>query len=841
MTPSNSVQPRPSRSLYLGLFLITLATLLFELGLTRLFSVIIYYHMAFFAVSVTLFGMAFGGVIVHFFPRAFTVERTQRWMGHMALAFALATAAALATLLAMRFDITHNKLLAIQLFKVSVVLAIPFTCSGVAVALALTRYPRQTNLLYGFDLAGAAIGCLLFAPLLTLLGGPGFILAVALIVALAALVLTLGEPKASRSRMGVLAAVIVTLLMGFLVIRKDHLSAFQMRYLRGVTVDAKTLSFEGWNAISRVTVYPDIGRSEGISPDFLKQSAMDQYTILIDTFAATPILKFDGRNFSKMFYPFHDISYAVHAVRKGARMAIIGVGGGRDVLAAKAWGQPEIEGIEINSRVLESLTQRFHDYAGRPLDWPGVRLFLDEARSHIARSGKQYDIIQASLIDTFAATAAGAFVLTENSLYTMEGWNVFWNHLTRDGILTMSRWYTPGNPVEAIRLLSLARATLEAHGIPKPQDHILMARTVRSPNVNAQPIATILVKKTPFTAGEIKAFEGWIQANHFQLLVTPGQIQAEELRGVMTAPDLMQYAAGYPFDITPPTDSRPFFFDVLRWRDVMKKEFRQGNDYISSINLKPLIMLGTLLVTVIAMAFAFIVVPLLVQGRMNKHKKHDLSLGRRLGMASYFIMLGLGYIMIELALIQRFTVFLGHPSYALTVCLFTMLLSSGLGSLVAPRLFSTRDEDPSANPIARLNLTLFVILLITLAGALWVMGHFVSASTPLRILLAAGTIAPAAFLMGMPFPLAIQAAARNPQAPLAWYWGINGAFSVCASVLTIALAHSMGLTGAFLFGAGCYFLAALVSRFFVSGSGRPAPTETQAESLNRKAAEIPAQ
>ncbi len=811
MIPSTLVQPRPSRSLYLGLFIITLATLLFELGLTRLFSVIIYYHMAFFAVSVTLFGMAFGGVIVHFFPGVFTTERTQRWMGRMALAFSLATAAALATLLSMRFDINHNRILALQLFKVSVILAIPFTCSGVAVALALTRFPRHTNLLYGFDLAGAAIGCLLFAPLITLLGGPGFILCVGLLVAFAAVILALGAPKSSRGWLGISAAVVVTLLMGFFIASRDRLPFFQLRYLRGATIEAQSLSFEGWNAISRVTVYPDTGHTEGVSPVFYEQSKTEQQTMLIDTFAATPILKFDGRNFASMFFPFHDISYAVHALRKGASMAVIGVGGGRDILAAKAWGQPRIEGIEINSRVLEALTQRFHDYAGRPRDWPGVEIFLDEARSHIARGGKQYDIIQASLIDTFAATAAGAFVLTENSLYTMDGWNVFWNHLTPDGILTMSRWYTPGNPVESIRLLALARATLEARGIPKPQDHILMARTVRSPNAAAQPIATILVKKTPFTPGETKAFEDWIQANHFQLLVTPRQVHADELRGVMTAPNLRQYTSRYAFDISPPTDDRPFFFDVLRWRDVLKKEFRQGNDYISSINLKPLIMLGTLLVTVTAMAFAFIVVPLLLEGRWRGRPKLNLPLKRRLGMASYFVMLGLGYIMIELALIQRFTVFLGHPSYALTVCLFMMLLASGLGSMAAPSLFRSRE---GSNPMGRLNLILFFVLLITLAGALWVMGHFAASSTPWRIMLAAGTIAPAAFLMGMPFPLALQAASRNPHAPLAWYWGINGAFSVCASVLTIALAHSAGLTGAFLFGTGCYLFAAFFSRYF---------------------------
>lgn len=810
----SSLHLRPGFSLYLGLFLITLSTLLFELGLTRIFSVILYYHMAFFAVSVTLFGMAFGGVIVHFFPRVFTAERAQLWMGRLTLAFALTTAAALAAMLSIRFNISQNKILAFQLFLVSVILAIPFTCSGAAVALALTRFPRQTNLLYGIDLAGAALGCLLFAPLVTLFGGPGFILAVALLIALAALFLAIGNALKTRGRLQVALALLATLLLGALIHQRDSIPGLQVRFMRGGVMDRDKIAFEGWNAISRVTVHPGLGNAEGVAPAFFKNSLSEQYTILIDTLAATPILKFDGKSFDKLFYPFHDISYAVHAVRKNARVAVIGTGGGRDVLAAKAWGQPEVVGIEINSRVLEALTKRFSAYAGNPLAWPGVTIVQDEARSYLARSPKKFDIIQASLIDTFAATAAGAFVLTENALYTMEGWNVFLDRLTDGGILTMTRWYTTGNPVESVRLLALARAALEARGIKNPQAHILMARSPQPANPQAQPLATILVKKTPFTDAEIRGFETWIQANQLSILVTPRRIETDDLRGVLTTPALAQFTNRYAFDISPPTDNHPFFFDVLRWRDIAKKEFRQGNNYIFSINLKPLVMLGSLLITVIAMAFAFIVIPLVIEGRLRGRTRPALPLGRRLGMMLYFIMLGLAYIMIELTLMQRFTVFLGHPGYSLTVCLFTMLLASGLGSMVAPRLFRAPDWAAIPRQLVRVNLTVFCILLVTLALALAAMHRFVAAPTALRILLAGASIAPAAFFMGMPFPLAIQAAARRPQAPLAWFWGINGAFSVCASVLTVAIAHSAGLTGAFLCGAACYLLAALAGLAF---------------------------
>ncbi|MEN6627658.1 MAG: hypothetical protein ABFD69_15645 [Candidatus Sumerlaeia bacterium] len=802
---------RPRRSLYLGLFLITMATLLFELGLTRIFSVVMYFHMAFFAVSVTLFGMAFGGVIVHFLPRVFTVERAQLWMARSALAFSATTIGALAALLAIRFDLTSNTKLIGQICVVSVALAVPFTFSGVAVALALTRFPRKTNLMYGFDLAGAALGCLLFAPFMTALGGPGFILMVALAVAVAGVVLMLGLDPAEHT-VGLVASFVILAAATLLVVKRDNFEAFKLRYIRGAEMDPKAFAFEGWNAISRVTVYPDRGNAEGVAPVFYKQALADQQTILIDTFAATPILKFDGRNFDQVFYPFHDISYLVHVVKKNASMAIIGVGGGRDVLAARCWGQPDIEGIEINSRVREALVDKFNDYAGRPTDWPGVKMYLDEARSHIARSGKQYDIIQASLIDTFAATAAGAFVLTENALYTTDGWNMFFDHLKPDGILTMSRWYTEGMPVESIRLVALARATLESRGMKDAQKHILMARTPQPVNRAAQPVATICVKNTPFTDAEVDAFEKWTAENQLIPLVSPRRIYAAEMEGMLTAPDMMAYARAYPFDLTPPTDSRPFFFDVLRWRDIFKPEFRQGGEYIKTINLKPLIMLGTLLATVTIMAFCLVVIPLLIQGRMRGRQTSPL--GKRLGMMLFFIMLGLAYLTIELTLMQRFTVFLGHPSYSLTVCLFTMLLASGLGSMAAPRLFPMRTDADAPRRLTQLSLTIVLIQVLTLFVALYVMGNFVAASTPMRVFLTAAVIFPMAFLMGMPFPLAVQAASRTPDAPLAWYWGLNGAFSVCASVLVVTLAHTIGLTWAFLCGSACYLIAAFAGRAF---------------------------
>jgi len=810
----------PGITVYLGLFFVTIGTLLLQLGLTRIFSVIMYYHMAFFAVSITLFGIALGGVVVYFLPIVFRRERAEFWMAFFCLVFAGTTAYALAHLVDQKIWIHDYAGVVRRLIRLSVVLAIPFTASGIVVALALTQFPRRVHRLYGFDLAGAAAGCVLFAPLISQFGGPGFILWVVALSALAAFVFGLGLRHSAWGR--ITAAVLFAGFLGSCALAwyGPTMHAFTMRYARGYDYPVHSLVYDRWNSISRISVGEMQGVAEGVAKGLADQASEDRKLILIDTFAATAIIGFDGKNFSKMFYPFHDISYAAHSIFESreksgpTRIAVIGVGGGRDILAAKAWGHDEVVGLEINPLCLDAFTREFADFAGRPLEWPGVRYVHDEARSYLTRTDEDFDLIQASLIDTFAATSAGAFVLSENSLYTIEGWNIFLSKLKTDGMISMTRWYSPGTPVESIRLLSLARASLEAHGIKDPGAHLLMSRMIEIGNPESQPMATLVVKKSPFTQNEITQFTEWTRDNQFQLLLAPGHPTAPELEGVLNSPTLEEYVRTHPFRIDPPTDDQPFFFDVLRWRDVFQRDIREGSDYISAINFKPIVMLATTLAVLAVMCLVFIIVPFVIEGWLQRDRAFSMPWTQRAGIVIYFVMLGLGYMMVELSLIQRFAIFLGHPSYSLTACLASMLLSSGVGSMFTDRFFGMKDAGHGAGLIRRANFIVVGLLVVTwlLASLAW--AHGAALSTPVRIALTALIIAPPAFFMGMAFPLAMKASAFRSSAPLGWYWGINGAFSVCASVLTVIIAHQSGLRFAFGCGVACYLLAAVAAKSF---------------------------
>lgn len=817
----------PGVTIYLGLFLVTLSTLLLQLGLTRIFSVIMYYHMAFFAVSITLFGIALGGVIVYFLPSLFRRENASFWLAFFSMIFAATTAYALMRLVGQKIWIHNYSGVVQRLIRLSLSLSIPFTSSGIIVAIALTQFPKRVHRLYGYDLAGAAAGCVLFAPLIAQLGGPGFVLFVVAIIGLAAFVFSLGLIRSPRGRLLSVLFFIGFLLTGLLAWRGPKLDSFIMRYTRGFDFPPENLVYDRWNSISRISIGSAPGFADGVSPALADQAGQDQKLILIDTFAATAIIGFDGHNFSQMYYPFHDISYAAHSIfdsrkkQSPTRAAVIGVGGGRDILAAKAWGHDEVIGLEINPLCIDAFTREFGDFAGNPLQWPGVRIVHDEARSYISRSDEKFDLIQASLIDTFAATSAGAFVLTENSLYTIEGWNIFLSKLKDDGMISMTRWYSPGTPVESIRLLSLARASLEAHGITNPKEHLLMARMIEIRNPKSQPLATLAVKKTPFTPEEITAFADWTRDNHFQLIVAPGFPTAPELAGVLETPTLDEFVSAHQFRIDPPTDDRPFFFDVLRWRDVIHRDFREGSDYVTAINFKPVVMLVTTLAVLTFMCLIFIIVPFLIEGFVQRNRPLPMPWPRRAGIVTYFVMLGLGYMMIELSLIQRFAIFLGHPSYSLAVCLASMLLASGIGSMFTDRFFAMKDSFEGATRIRNANFIVVGLLAVTwiLSSLAW--AHAAAFSTPLRMTLTALIIAPPAFFMGMAFPLAMKASAYRARAPLGWYWGINGAFSVCASVLTVIIAHQSGLTFAFGCGMACYLTAAFVAKCFQFQSSDP--------------------
>lgn len=809
-------QPRANAWAYAGLFTITLATLMYETLLTRIFSVTMWYHFAFMAVSVALFGMTLGAVLVYLFPRTFTPERALQYMARSALGFAVTLLLSFLTHLVIPFSapmILGQPLSFTDVYTLVLtyaLLAIPFTCSGICVCLAMTKFPRQVSRLYAADLAGAALGCIALIGVLKLTDGPTAVIIAAVLAGLGALLLAV----AARAKRLVTIALLSALLLAVLAatniaaVERGIVPPLRLTWVKGFYEPPPL--YEKWNSFSRIRVDGDPNALAkpfgwGLSHTYPADRQVRQLAMNIDATAGTFMTGYSGRPEEIEFLKY-DVTNLVHYIRPRARVLVVGSGGGRDVLAALAFDQQSVLAVEINEEINQAVNGRFGDFTGHLDQDPRVTFVTDEARSYIARSTERFDILQISLIDTWAATASGAFVLSENSLYTVEGWRIFLEHLAPNGVLSVSRWYFRDRPAEMYRLTALAVAALRARGVDEPRKHIMVIRAMTWGEPGTpEGIGTLLVSPDPFSAQDVARIAAVADQMQFDLVLTPDYAADETFAALAEEEDLAGFVARYPLNIAPPTDDSPYFFHMLRFRDLFRPaQWSQGN---MSVNLRAVSVLGILLITVVVLSAAGIVVPLLLRTEKG-------ALRGALPLSLYFAGIGLGYMLVEISQMQRLIVFLGHPTYGLSVVLLALLLSSGIGSLLTERVDVTR------RPRAawwRLVLLLGLLLLFGLVTPL-VTRALEGAVTPVRIAAALGILAPLGLLMGMAFPLGMKLAAARAPALSPWLWGINGAMSVVASVLAVVIALGASISASFWTGLGCYTVA--VGAFLWAGGRR---------------------
>jgi len=265
---------------------------------------------------------------------------------------------------------------------------------------------------------------------------------------------------------------------------------------------------------------------------------------------------FDG-DLDKVSYLKFDVTNVAYNIRSDGRAAVIGVGGGRDILSAWVYGFRDITGVELNPIFIDLLTWRppFVEFAGLS-QLPGIHFHVDEARSWFARTQERFDLVQMSLIDTFAATGAGAFSLSENGLYTLDGWRHFVGALTPAGVFTVSRWYAPGAIDETGRMVSLATGVLLDYGVSNPASHLFL--------IANRNLATLIIARQPLAAADLAKLHRVAHEMKFGVILAPDAPPASPLLGAIAnarnATELADRTSGLVFDLTPPTDDRPFFF-----------------------------------------------------------------------------------------------------------------------------------------------------------------------------------------------------------------------------------------------------------------------------------------
>lgn len=792
----------PTRATFAGIFTVALATLMYEVLLTRIFSVTMWYHFAFVAISVAMFGMTVGALIVYLRPAAFGPDQVRRQLARAAVALPFALVLSFLTELSVPF-IVHPSIVALYaiVFTYAVV-AVPFVVSGVVVSLILTRYTTMVSRLYAIDLAGASLGCVLVIYVLEWTDGPTAVFVVAFLASLGGIALAAEGGSRGLRRLAVASAVGLGLFAaGHTALVWKQFPVLRILYIKGA-FEARPL-YEKWNSYSRVRVTGDLTRTEppyawGLSRRYPKDARIKQLHLDIDVNAGTVILPFDGR-LEPLEHLRYDVTNVGYYLRPNPSVLVVGTGGGRDILSALLFGAKSVTGVELNRDIIETVTKRYGDFTGHLDRDARVRFVNDEARSFVARDPRRYDFVQISLIDTWAATAAGAFVLSENSIYTTEAWETFLHHLSDRGILSVSRWYFRQQPAEVYRLVTLAASALERVGVREPRRHMIVIRNSTSMGLAADErpdgVGTLLLSRTPFTPEDVQRLRDVSASLDFDVVLTPDEAADPTFVRLAAGGDQGRFLASLPLNVAAPTDDSPFFFQMLRIKDMLNwRLLSQGK---ASHNMQAVFVLGALLFAVTLLTALCIGVPLAL-------RSSPAGLGGHGSLLAFFAAIGLGFMLIETSQMQRLIVVLGHPTYGLSVVLLALLLSSGIGSYTTHGVVG----DMRRRGTWRLVVLLAVLMLFGVATP-WVVRAFAGSTTPVRIAMSVLMLAPPGFLMGMAFPLGMKVADERSPELTPWLWGVNGAMSVLASVLAIAVALTWSISAAFWAGCGCYLVAAV--------------------------------
>ncbi|MGD0764693.1 MAG: hypothetical protein ABR978_00075, partial [Dehalococcoidia bacterium] len=565
--------PRAAAGTYIGLFLVTLSTLMYETLLTRIFSVTMWYHFAFVAISVALFGMTVGALIVYLLPGRFPVARTNDRLIVFSLLFSVSIVISFLTQLAIPFVPKWSIAGVYSVGFLYLVISVPFVFSGICVCLALTRFPQQISRLYAADLIGAAVGAIALVWLLNQIDAPSAVIAIAALPSVAGLWFA---HAAHRIRLFALSFGVAALLLSFALANAslfDHnkplLRLTWVGSGNGLQLyETSVPEYEKWNAFSRIRIdklpYSRGTLGWGLSPTFSGDPNVEVYNLGIDTGASTVLTRYSGKPEQISFLKY-DITNLAHWARTSANVLVMGVGGGRDLLSALAFNQNHVTGVEINGQILHAVNDVYGDFTGHLDKNPRITMVNDEARSYMTRSKERYDIIQMSLTDTWAATSAGAFALSENSLYTVDAWETFLDHLTPNGLLAVSRWYYAPQPTEAYRLTALAMQALRERGVSDPRSHVYMAK---AQNVMDTYVVTLLVSPSPLSDQDLATLDRVTSDMQFDKVLTPTYAIDDTFSGIADAPDVQAFANTYKYNISPPTDDKPFFFQMIRFRDL---------------------------------------------------------------------------------------------------------------------------------------------------------------------------------------------------------------------------------------------------------------------------------
>jgi len=732
-----------------------------EVSITRIFSAAIWYHFAFVAVSVALVGLGSSGLVVQYGQKRIKENWTQN--------LAIFSGWGITLFIPVTLFVMHSlasQVVYLPLFMI--LFAVPFFFIGIIIASAFNAFSRAAGKLYASDLIGASAGALLVVLFLIMIGGEGTALVVGMIAAVSATIFSL-LAKSKKKMIISLAVVAFSASLIFInfsnqifAIPTDPTAQKDLPIFLREHPGSKIVKTQ-WNSFSRIDVVEGGKGDEGLVAK-----------IFIDGGAGTNIISWDGNLGSRQELSTW-MQYLPFKMMQDPKVLVIGSGGGRDVVAALTSGSKDVTSVEINPIIFETV-RSYGDKAGNLYTQPYVDAHVDEGRSFVTRSSDKYDIIYIPFVDTWASVSSGGLSVSENFLYTVEGFQQYYDHLTDRGKIVTVRWL-----IDAPRFVSTYTKLLEQNGIPQNEvyKHLIM---VTSDSYTQDPSVTMAIfSKAPFSDGEIKFFSESFSDSGYKPILIPGQVMKEPYAALLNGNiNLEQFYNLFDTKVFPVTDDNPYFLSFEKPLPAVVESLLYASFVIVALFL--------------VMPFAWM--------RMSGG---DKELGIR-GAIPYFAALGMGYILIELAIMQRLILLLGNPTMTFAILLFTLLLSSGSGSLVSSRIirYNTR------------NLA-FVIFGIVTLGMLYaaflpsIVYSTISEPFEVKAMVSIGILAPIGFLMGMPLPTGMRLLKQYRSECIPWMWAVNGGFSVLGAVLSIMLGIMYGSSEVIVLGIAMYLVALAIS------------------------------
>lgn len=754
----------PSRearfNVYAGMFLISLSIIMFEVSLTRVFSVVMWYHFAFFSVTLAMFGLTLSAVTVYLFPKLFRPEKTVENASLCATLFAITCLASISVILNLCIPLSLSAKTIGYFFLLFLLLVLPCYAGGLSVTLILSQYHAQIDRIYFADLVGAGIGSIAIIYFMNHFGGTGAFIGISLLGALAGLVFS--SSMASRKTF-VFASVAFLLIVVFAVGNAQG-QWLKIRYAKGEKIPA--LLYEGWNSFSRISVHKNVSTDKVLHLD-------------IDEGATTFIFKSED---GKIDLPlsWDGLPEFVYFTKQFDKILIIGPGGGGDIAAALTHGNRSITAAELNPLIVQIMKNNFADYSGNIYNNPAVQVFAEDGRVFVDHNiNRKWDLIQISLVDTLAATQSGALSLSENSLYTVEAFMAYMEHLTPSGMLNVT-YLSDDPPAMSARIAATIRESSDRLGIPGIDKRVMI--------IGGEANVTFIVKKSPFTQNEITNIETISQKRSKPVFYSPHQTSDNIYSRLILDPSPRQIYDHYEMLIAPVSDNSPFFFNVVRFKNILSSF--KSKSYLGS-GIFFLIMIATITVIFSLMT---ILLPLFVLKRKELTKNPGIFTR-----IFYFAILGFSYIAIELCLIQKLSMFIGSPTLSFAVVIATLLICSGIGSLVSAKV-----------PQGKEYRILFILVCCLLCSTFVVdafVDYFIYMPRMMRIILTMLFVVPIGFLMGMPFPLGIRSVSKWNASTIPWMWAINGVMSILGASLEAFLAIYVGFKAVLLIAAIMYFIA----------------------------------